>query len=142
MAVSVSLKKPQPAIDFTAVSQNGVRFTLSENYGKSGTVLIFIDPETEGSVSLANKLIANRKNADIIAVSVSKLSADEQKKLLGENILALEKLCFDSADIIETYNIGNAPITYFIDKQGLVQNGFVGDIKEETINKYIDRVSQ
>ena len=82
MVVSVSLKKPQPAIDFTATSQSGVQFTLSDNYGKSGTVLIFIDPEVEGSLVLLDKIIANKKTADIIVPDMQ--TATEEAKYILE----------------------------------------------------------
>ena len=141
LTITVLTKKPQPAIDFTATLSDGSSFTLSDNYGKCGTVLIFIDPETEGSIDVLREVTADKKDADIIAVSVSSLSKNEQLKLIGDSN-SFDKLCFEGADIVKLYNIGNAPITYFIDKNGLVQNGFVGNIKKETIQKYISKITE
>ena len=42
---------------------------------------------------------------------------------------------------IEKYNIGNAPITYFIDKKGYVVDAYVGSIKDESINKLIEKMA-
>jgi len=142
LLVSVLTKSPEPALDFSAATASGEVISLSDNFQKRATVLIFIDPEVEGSLLVLDKVIQNAGAAEVLAISVSSLPVDEQKKLLNEKALALDKLCFEGSEAIETYNIGNAPITYFIDIDGLVQNAFVGNIKEETIVKYIEKITE
>lgn len=140
LAVSLLFKKPSKSIDFSATAYNGETVTLSQSYKDSGTVLIFIDPEVEGSTALLSSIITNKKSAQIIAVSVSELETDKQLELLPDDIKELKYLIFDSADVIKDYNIGNAPVTYFIDKDGLVQYVFIGNIKEKTIQSYIEKI--
>ena len=140
MTISVITKKPQPAIDFDAVSYNGTEFKLSDNFKKCGTVLIFIDPEIAGSNEVLSKLMARKDKIDIIAVSVSKLPEAEQKKLLPSGYESLEKLCFEGSQAIEKYKIGNAPITYFIDKEGYVRDVFPANVREKTIDKLIEKL--
>lgn len=140
-AVSILTKKPKMSIDFCATADSGQSVSLHDNIGKTSTVLVFIDPQLEGSNAVTEKLIDSCENADIIAVSVSTLAVDEQKALMSDKILRLKKLCFDGADAAKKYNIGRAPVTYFIDKQGYVQGAFIGSIKESTIKKYCVKMS-
>ncbi len=135
-------KKPEKAYDFSAGTQHGQVISLSDNYGKCPTVLIFIDPQVEGSTDLLSRIIERRKDADIIAMSISTLSEEEQKSILSEDILGLDKLCFESSEAVSEYNIGAAtPITYFIDQQGYVQEVYVGAMRDSSIEKCIDKIS-
>ncbi len=140
-AVSFFSKKPQKAHDFSAGTHNGQVISLYDNLGKSATVLIFIDPEVEGSNVVLEKLLSQKDNIDIIAVSVSSLDEKKQRELLPKSAFTIEKLCFEGSEAVEKYNIGNAPITYFIDKDGYVQEAYVGNIKPESIEKIIKKIA-
>ena len=65
----------------------------------------------------------------------------EQEKLLLLPFLELEKLCFESSEAIEKYNIGATPVTYFIDKDGYVVDVFVGAIRDSSIEKCIEKIN-
>lgn len=136
MFVSLLFKKPQMSHNFTATAQDGSVFSLHDNVGVKSTALIFIDPQVEGSNDVFSKLLTQKDNIDIVAVSVSALSKEEQLKLLPEGGATLSKLCFDS-DAVEIYNIGNAPVLYFIDKEGYVQKAFIGSVKQSSIDKQV-----
>ena len=135
-------KKPQKAHDFSAGTDSGKVISLYDNLGKKNTALIFIDPEIEGSNKVLSKLITKKDELDIIAISVSSLTEQKQKELLPKEALELEKLCLTGgSEAIEKYNIGNAPITYFIDKDGYVTDAFVGSIKDESLEKIIKKLA-
>ena len=140
LTLTVVTKKPQKAYDFSAGTQNGEVISLSESYRKHGTVLIFIDPEVEGSTELLSRIIEKKEDADIIALSVSALSEQEQKEMLSDDILALPKLCFESSEATEKYNISAAPVTYFIDTDGYVQEVYIGAMKDSSIEKCIAKI--
>ena len=109
-----------------------------------GSVVIFIDPEIEGATKLLSQIINLHGDADIIALSVSELPENEQKEKLkaaSADILELEKLCFESSEAIEKYNIGATPVTYFIDKDGYVVDVFVGAIRDSSIEKCIEKIN-
>lgn len=72
-------------------------------------------------------------------LSVSCLSRSSAEKL-SDDILALEKLCFESSEAIEKYNIGAAPVTYFIDKEGYVREVYVGAMRDSSIEKCIEMI--
>ncbi len=144
LTLSVVTKKPQKAYDFSAGTQHGQVVSLSDNYGKRGSVVIFIDPEIEGATKLLSQIIKLHGDADIIALSVSELPENEQKEKLkaaSADILELEKLCFESSEAIEKYNIGATPVTYFIDKDGYVVDVFVGAIRDSSIEKCIEKIN-
>ena len=141
LTLSVVTKKPQKAYDFSAGTQHGQVVSLSDNYGKRGSVVIFIDPEIEGATKLLSQIIKLHGDADM---SVSELPENEQKEKLkaaSADILELEKLCFESSEAIEKYNIGATPVTYFIDKDGYVVDVFVGAIRDSSIEKCIEKIN-
>ena len=67
-------KAPQPAPDFIALCYDETSlFSLSDNFGKSGSAVVFFDPaEEKSALHLAALLVANADRADVIGVSVSK----------------------------------------------------------------------
>ena len=141
LILSVVTKKPEMAHDFSAGTQYGKVISLSDNYGKCPTVLIFIDPEVQGSTELLSRIIERKGEADIIAMSISQLPEDQQKEKFPDYILALEKLCFESSEAVEKYNISAAPVTYFIDKEGYVREVYVGAMRNSSIEKCIDMIT-
>ena len=141
LVLSVTTKKPQKAYDFAAGTHTGEVINLYDNLGKTPTALMFFDPEIEGSNTVLSKLIAKKDGFDIVAISVSALPEQKQKELLPENWDTVSHLCFEGSEAIEKYNIGNAPITYFIDKDGYIIDAYVGNIKETSIEKLIKKLA-
>ncbi len=133
-------KKPQKAHDFTVGTQSGKVISLSDNFKKRGTVVIFIDPEVEGSTLLLSRIIKANGGADVIALSVSSLSESEQRQKLTDDILELDGLCFECTDAIEKYNIGAAPVTYFVDADGYVKDAFIGAMSDKSIEKSLKKI--
>ncbi len=138
----VTPDKPKKSVDFVAVTQYGQEITLHENIGKTAQVLVFFDTEVEGSLDVLERIVANKGTAEVVAVSVNSLDANAQKEKLSDAVLALDKLCFEGEDAISKYNIGNAPVTYFIDIDGYIVNGYIGNIKDQSITKNIIRITQ
>ena len=139
--MSTFSKEPQMAHDFYAGTHKGEVISLYDNIGKTPTALLFADPEVEGSNTVLSRLLEKKDSIDIIVVSVSKLEVEKQMELLPKGWDSIEKFCFEGSDAIEKYNIGNAPILYFIDKDGFVQDAFVAGIKETTLDKTIKKLS-
>jgi hypothetical protein len=133
-------KPPEMSIDFCTGTLQGEVISLHDIAQGKGAALIFIDPEVEGSQIVLHKIMETFEPERILAVSVSELSQQEQLALLPDDIKALPNLSFDGAEAIEKYNIGNAPVTYFLDSELYVVNAFIGDIKQETIVKYEKRL--
>ena len=66
--------KDRQAIDFSGATIDGKVISLSDNYGKTGTVLCFFDPQTTESIELVEQLVdtANGR-ADIMPVCTTEL---------------------------------------------------------------------
>lgn len=131
--------KPRQAFDVTGVLSDGHSlYSLSDNYGKTGSVLLFFDIEDVTAAALMEEVaaIAPEYTADILAVSISRQPIDEQVQMLTEQGIAFPHILFDpDGEAAETYNVRVAPVTYFIDKNGLVQQAFVGPISEKSLRK-------
>ena len=139
--VKAVTKPPQMALDFAFARGDGSISGLFDEARDNGCVLIFFDPEVEGSNDVLTRVIANRGECEVIAVSVSKLDSEKQLELLPDNAKTLKNLCFVGEEIVKKYNIGNAPVTYFINNEFYVTDAFVGNIKDKTILKCFEQLN-
>lgn len=140
----VQHKDPQPALDITGVEYDETSlFSLSDNYGKTGTALLFFDPAVSESTDLLGKVLeANGERVDVLAVSVSGEPMAAQKQPISELSLDSAHILFDvEGTMAKTYNITTTPITYFIDKNGLVQDAFLGKISADSLEKAIQEIA-
>lgn len=141
LLVSLFTKEPVKAYDFTTGTSTGEVISLYDNLGKQNTALIFFDPEVEGSNQVMERLAKRKDKIDVIAISVSSMSQDKQMSLIPGNAKEGIKLCFVAKDVVKKYNVGNAPVVHFIDKEGYVKKSFIGALKQETIDKQIDKMA-
>ena len=142
LIMSALTKPPEKAIDFSYHTVDGTVTSLYSQARDNGAVLIFIDPELEGSNIVLESVIKEADDLPVIAVSVK----DENSAhitMLPQNAKNLKNLVLDGKKIEELYNVTDrAPITYFIDKEYYVKQAFVGNIKEKTIAKYIKEIKE
>ncbi len=142
LIMSALIKPPQKAIDFSYHTVDGTVTSLYSQARDGGAVLIFIDPELEGSNKILKAVIKAAGDTPVIAVSV-KDENSAHLAMLPESARKLPNLVLDGKEIEELYNVTDrAPITYFIDKEFYVQQAFVGAIKEKTIAKYVEEIKE
>lgn len=130
-------KGPQPALDIIGPDAKGELHALSDNFGKQGTVLLFFDTKTEKATELLEQMVALEGNydVDVMAVAVNG-DYEEQKAALKKMGIELPHLLFDvEGKMAKTYNVTTTPVTYFIDKNGLVQDAFLSSITDKTLKK-------
>ena len=61
---------------------------------------------------------------------------EEQKRQLAELGIDFPHILFDlDGKMAETYNVHGTPVTYFIDKNGLIQDAFIASISEKSLRK-------
>lgn len=133
--------KPQPAYNIIGPDQKGTLHSLSDQFGRRGTVLLFFDTKTEKAIELLEQIAGLSGNYDVNVVTVA-VNGDyeKQKKELArlklpEKILVL----FDvEGEMAKTYNINSTPVTYFIDKNGMVQDVFLSSITDKSLKKSMD----
>ena len=142
LIMSALFKPPQKAIDFSYHTQDGTVTSLYSQARDNGAVLIFIDPELEGSNKILDSVITAAEEIPVIAVSV-KDENSAHLAMLSDSAKKLPNLILDGREIEKLYNVTDrAPITYFIDNEFYVQQAFVGTIKEKTIEKYVDEIKE
>lgn len=143
MIISAVTEKPQKAYDFSYAAVDGSISKLYTQARDTGAVLIFIDPALEGSNSVLSSIVENAGEVPVIAVSVTEDTGSDTLALLPENARGLKNLVLDGEDIEQLYNVSDrAPITYFINSEFYVTQAFVGNIKEETVIKCIENLSE
>ena len=130
-------REPQPAIDIVGPDAKGELHALSDAFGKRGTVLLFFDTKTDKATELLEQVAALDKeyDANVMAVAVNG-DYEEQKKALQEMGIDLTCLVFDvEGEMAKAYNVTTTPVTYFIDKSGMVQDVFLSSITDQTLKK-------
>lgn len=138
--------EPQYAYDITGVTADGeTLYSLSDNYGSTGTVLIFFNHDTGKAIELMQQLSAAAPDyhVDVIAVATGEGTIEEQKAIMEENgITVFPHTLFDlDGEMAKTYNIHGTPITYFIDKNGLITEAFVASISEKSLHKCLAAIA-
>ena len=142
MIISALIKPPQKAIDFGYHTVGGTVSRLYTEARDDGAVLIFIDPELEGSNKILESVIKHAGDIPVIAVSV-KDENSAHLAMLPESARNLENLVLDGQEIEKLYNVTDrAPITYFINNEFYVTQAFVGSIKEKTIESCIQKLKE
>ena len=140
LIISAVTKPPEKALDFGYHTVDGTVSRLYTQARDDGAVLIFIDPELEGSNKILESVIKHAGDTPVIAVSV-KDENSSHLAMLPESARNLENLVLDGKEIEELYNVTDrAPITYFINNEFYVEQAFVGTIKEKTIESCIQKL--
>ncbi len=137
-------KEPQPAPDATGVLYSDQSlFALSDNFGKTPTVLVFFDPQEQKTLThLMQVYEAGNTRADIIGVSISQLPIDQQKPLIEAAGAQQARILLDpEGAIAQTYRITGVPVTYFIDKNGLIHEAHLSGITAKTLEKAIAKIA-
>ncbi|MBQ7095675.1 MAG: redoxin domain-containing protein [Clostridia bacterium] len=130
-------KDPQPALNITGVAEDGSLTSLSDHFGKKATVLLFFDVETPKALELLEQIdaLAPKYDAEVMAVACHG-KMEEQKKKLSELEIAMSNIIYDvEGSAVKTYNVGATPVTYFIDKFGMVREVFLSSITDKTLEK-------
>lgn len=139
LGASLLFKKPQKFIDFTVTLEDNTEFTLSDSVNTAPTVLVFADPDDEYTKSVFEAL-GDTGDVRLVALTTSELEkADQLDKfsLVAQNA---DVLVLNSRPALDAYNVSAAPITYFIDKDGYVQDVFIGKFKPETAKKSLKKI--
>lgn len=139
-------EEPQYAPDITGVTADGeTLYSLSDNLGKSGTVLIFFNHDTGKAIELMQQLstLAPEYAVDVIAVATGEGTIAEQVAIMEENgITVFPHTLFDlKGEMAATYNINATPITYFIDKNGQIIDAYVASISEKSMRKNMEAIA-
>ncbi len=137
-------KEPKPAPDITGVSADETSlYSLSENFGSHGTVLVFLDPMIEKDLLyLAEIMMMDPQREQVIAVSISKEPIAAQKSEIARLAVESVRFLFDvDGEMAKTYGISASPVTYFIDKNGMILDAHLGHINTQTLEKGFKKIA-
>ncbi len=146
LVLSVLFKEKSAAYDFTGVAADGSHVTLSDNYTKRGTALVFYDTETPRAVETVQQLEKAAKKfptVDLITVSIDAGTLKERiAKSEKAGLTALPHSLYDvDGELAKLYNISATPCIYFIDKDGIVQDGYIGIISEDSLQSELEGIA-
>lgn len=144
--ISSLTKEPAYAPDLTGVTADGKSlYSLSENLGKTGTLLIFFDHDTEKAVTAMQLIsqVAPDYDVDVVAIATGKGTIEEQTAILREkNITLFPHTLFDlKGEMAKAYNVGETPILYFIDKNGMITDAYIANITEKSLRKELRAIA-
>lgn len=127
------------AIDFTAKSVSGQPFSLRDNYGVSGTVLIFWDRGKSDCEALFQNLSAKKTTAKLVVISKND-SADALRQYCAGKDWSFDTLIADDGSIFKKYNVTSCPISYFIDRNGSVRAVSLSSLNADAAEKYLSYI--
>lgn len=136
-ALILKEKEPQPALDIIGVAEDGSLCALSDHFNKTPTVLLFFDIDTPKALELLEQLdaLAPKYEVDVMAVACNG-KMKHQKAKLSEMEIDMRNIVYDvEGSMAKTYNVGATPVTYFIDKSGMIQEVYLSSITDKTLEK-------
>lgn len=137
LSLFIGKREPQPAIDIVGVTADGQSlYSLSESFGKESVVLVFFELEHRHSQEVMQRIIpkAEELGVKVVAVCVSELSIEQSLARMKELEMPLpEHLLFDlKGEMAKTYNVTAPPCSYFIDKNGMIIDAYLGTISAQS----------
>lgn len=138
-------KEPVPAPEIICADREGRLHTLAEQFGKTGTVLIFFDTDHRHSREAMQRLVpkAEELGVSVYAVCMAKGTPDEIAAQMKELKMPTPPLLLFDAEgkAAKAYNVSNAPCIYFIDKNGNIVDAYLGAISEDSALKELKEIA-
>lgn len=140
-AGTAGIRVGQVARNFEASNMEGERFALSELRGRPVVINFWatwcVSCLAEMPVLEQQRLARQDEGLTIVAVNVQESLADARGFIealgLYDFIIAMDI----DVTISDTYGVRGLPHSVFIDRNGVVQATFQGQLDEETMNRYV-----
>ena len=136
---------PIPAEDITAPAADGSLYSLSAHLQKEPVVLVFFELEHRHSQEVIQRMIpaAKKQGIEVVAVCVSALSPEQALARMKElKMPTPAHLLFDQdGSVAKVYNVTSPPCIYFIDKNGMIVDAYLGTISEDSLAKELQELS-
>jgi len=123
------------APDFNLPSLSGENLNLSDFRGQAVVInfwTIWCDPCKEEMPLLAS--LPEKYGADLSVIAINEGdSAADAKNFLEEENIEITILLDEDRKVGEDYKIGGYPTSIFIDKEGIIQAIYLGELSEEQL---------
>lgn len=145
LTLFIGKRDPRPAIELTGKDVEGSTIFLSDCRGRSGVALVYFELEHRHSQEVVQRIIPKAKElgVEVIAVCQTDLSAKECLARMKElKMPTPEHLLLDpKGELSAVYNVSTAPCTYFIDKNGMILDAYLGTISEPSAEKELKAIA-
>ncbi|MBI5637259.1 MAG: TlpA family protein disulfide reductase [Nitrospinae bacterium] len=136
--------KPLPAPPFTLANLAGKQVSLAEYKGKPLLINIWATwcaPCIAELPELQNVQNA-RKDAGLTVLEINyKEPRDPVAAFIKKNGYTLEVLLDEKGDVGRDYQMFGLPTSYFVDRAGVIQHTYMGDMTKEIINDGLKKIS-
>jgi peroxiredoxin len=141
--VQEGIKPGTKAIDFTLTSLDGKKVSLSDFRGKNVYLNFFATwcPPCKRELPDMEKLYKEYKDKglELLVVDLGEKQSTV-KSFMESNNYSFNVLLDTDNEVAQTYNISSIPVSYFIDKDGIITELKVGALEEDEMRKYIDQL--
>lgn len=131
------------APDFSLLSLDGEEYVLSDREGKGVLVNFWATycPPCEKEMPAIEKVYKEYKNkgVEIVAINVGEPRLIVNRFVKDRN-LSFPILLDSDAEISKDYEVQTLPTTVLIDEKGRVVETIKGEMKEEEIRSYVERI--
>ncbi|WP_379967964.1 peroxiredoxin family protein [Ectobacillus sp. sgz5001026] len=147
-AVSTGLNKGQVAPDFELQSVIGTNTKLSDYRGKVVILNFWASwcPPCKAEIpELVNYYEAHKnEQIEIVGVNLTKSESNSGvvKDFVKNNSMTFPILLDEQGKIGDLYRTITIPTSYIIDKNGVIQDKYVGAMSYETINKFVSSINK
>lgn len=146
-AVSTGLNKGQVAPDFELQSVIGTNTKLSDYRGKVVILNFWASwcPPCKAEIPELVNYYETHKNEqiEIVGVNLTKSESNPSvvKDFVKNNSMTFPILLDEQGKIGDLYQTITIPTSYIIDKNGVIQDKYVGAMSYETINKFVSSIN-
>jgi peroxiredoxin len=142
----VKVEKGGIAPDFTLQTVNGKSYKLSDFRGKKVLLNFFATwcPPCKGEMPQMEEFYKENKDKNVIVLAVNLTTGETSPNVLPKFIsnygLTFPVLLDKQGDIGDIYQAFSIPTSYFIDKNGVIQDKMVGAMDKETMENLMSKV--
>lgn len=142
-ASSNNTSQANKAIDFTLYDLDGNKISLNDFRGKSVYLNFWATwcPPCRKEMPAMEKIYQEYKDKGLVVLTID-IGEDKEtvKKFIKDNNFNFEVLLDSDQSVADKYSITSIPVSYFIDKDGNINDKRVGALQEDEMRSYIKKL--
>lgn len=142
-ASSNNTSQANKAIDFTLYDLDGNKISLNDFRGKSVYLNFWATwcPPCRKEMPAMEKIYQEYKDKGLVVLTID-IGEDKEtvKNFIQDNNFNFEVLLDSDQSVAAKYSITSIPVSYFIDKDGNINDKRVGALQEDEMRSYIKKL--